>query len=185
MGTTITVEELEEMYANPDVAFKRARWVTLEEASLLNTITQDFKPDYIFESGTANGFSTLWLSLYGAPVYTFDPVSRAKTWDNLQGGTPSNITYYQRPFEDLPQILSELKGSKSLFFVDGLHTSKGMQADCAAVLEHAEEGDTVIFHDLNIAACVRAFHRMLKYSLKDEVYATKRIMGRIILNGTS
>jgi hypothetical protein len=181
MGTQITKEGLEAFYdkAITNYRFKVARWATLEESRLLYTLSVNAKPDVILESGTANGWSALWLSLYGSPVYTFDPVSRPKVWDGVWD--TSSINYIQANFSTFAEKLPEVVGKKSLFFIDGLHTSGGMKEDCEAVLDCYSPGDTVVFHDLNIKACARGFHRMFTYASEHEMYQTARIMGRLVL----
>ncbi len=187
MGTKVTAEKLEALY-NKGISdslrtgrgVKVERWATIEEAKLLHTVAVDTKPDIILESGTANGWSSLWLSLYGAPVYTFDPIDRLKLWDGVWD-VSTTISYIEANFSTIGEKLADLKGKKGLFFIDGLHTSGGMLEDCAAVLDFASPGDTVLFHDLNIKACVRGFHRMQGYATEYEVYQTDRIMGRLVL----
>lgn len=182
MGSDTATEELESFFYADNPEFNKGRWVTIEEAHILNDITTEFEPDYVFESGTANGFSALWLALYGAPVFTFDPVSRVKTWDYMKK-RPSNITYIESKFSILPSWFFRLKGKRSLFFLDGLHTTSGLKEDCDAVMAYASAGDTVLFHDLNINVCSRAFHRMQKHAIEHEGYDTDRTIGRIVLNG--
>ena len=190
MGAKMTKETLEELHKNgidrihaTGRGFKMERWMPLEEVQLLHTFVKDFEPELIFESGTANGWSALWLSLYGAPVYTFDPISRLKLWDSIWEDKVSadNITYTEAAFATLPETFPELKGKKNLFFIDGAHTASGVTGDCAAVMEFASPGDTVIFHDLNLKPCVRGFHRMQKYASEFEVYQTRQIIGRLVL----
>ena len=178
----MTTEELESLFAAEHPYCNKGRWVTIEEGHILNQITIDFKPEYIFESGTANGFSTLWLSLYGAPVFTFDPVNRYKMWGCIEESL-TNITYVQETFKMLPISYPDFSESKKLFFLDGLHTASGLKEDYDTVMSYASAGDTVLFHDLNINACSRAYHRMQKHAIEHEGYDTDRTIGRIVLNG--
>ncbi len=173
---------LEQVYNTVDhhPQFKRARWVTLEEGQLLDTIAQEEKPDHIFESGTANGFSTMWLSLFGCPVTTFDPVSRGKVWD-VMDGLPDNIIYVEESFEaEVGEYAKKVTGRK-MFFIDGLHTSHGIKDDLAAIKEVVQDGDILVFHDLSEKPPLRFWQRTIgSNSSESEVYNTRRIMGRMI-----
>lgn len=174
-------QKLTHLYSNADPnLFKVARWVTLEEAEVLRTVAEVEEPDFIFESGTANGFSTMWLAMYGCDVYTFDPVSRAKVWDIE--GKPSHIHYTKDVFDIMPEIAQNLPGKK-LFFIDGLHTSKGVKDDLDAVKKVVSRDDVVVFHDLNIRHVVRFWDRMNDNALSFETYPTKRGMGKLVWAG--
>ena len=171
-------QELEMLYDDADTeAFKKARWVTLEEANLLYTIAEEEDPDFIFESGTANGFSTMWMALHGCDVYTFDPVSRPKVWD--AEGQPSHVHYVERSFSTMPDVAKHIHGKK-MFFIDGLHTSQGVLNDIDAVKEVVQEGDVIVFHDLNDSHVVRFWDRMNDHASSSKTYLTKRIIGKMV-----
>ena len=175
--SVILIDRLEKMYSDTSILEKKSRWVTLEEARLLLKLCLIQQPEVIFESGTANGFSTMWLSVVGVPVYTFDPVDRTKLWDNLG---IINITYVKDKFSSVVFTYSELSSCRKAFFIDGDHSSSGVQSDCAAVKQYAKVDDIVIFHDLNEKPVMRAWHRLQKYSQSIETYPTKRIMGKLV-----
>lgn len=185
-GVAMDVEDLKSLYVKCDVkeyrlkhALKRERWVTLEEANLLYTIGTEEQPDHIYESGTANGFSAMWLSLVGCPVTTFDPICRAKVWD-LFNGIPDNITYVEASFSSIVERAHDPK-EKKLFFIDGAHKSHNLKEDCDAVSQMASSGDVVVFHDLSHEAVFRYWHRMTDHASTYESYDTKRVMGKLVL----
>lgn len=171
--------ELEEMYeaAKDSEVFNRARWVTVDEANILYTIAKEEDPDFILESGTANGFSTMWLALHGSIVFTFDPVSRPKVWD--ADGKPCNIQCIERSFSTMPELAAGLPGKK-MFFIDGLHTSQGVKDDTEAVKEVVQEGDVIVFHDLNDSHVVRFWDRMNDHASSKEEYHTRRGIGKMV-----
>ena len=175
----MTVKELEDLYEAADAAeaFNRARWVTLEEAKLLYTIVEEEDPDFIFESGTANGFSTMWLSLHGPDVFTFDPVSRPKVWDVI--GKPANIEYVEDEFSTMTEIAKNLPGKK-LFFIDGLHTAGGVNGDTDAVKEIISPGDVIVYHDLNIQYVVRCWDRTNDFASSTKTFDTRRGMALMV-----
>lgn len=170
---------LEEMYEAADASelFNRARWVTLEEARLLHTIAKEEAPDFVFESGTANGFSTMWLALHGSDVFTFDPVCRLKVWDVC--GKPRNVQCIERSFSNMPDIAEVMPGKK-MFFIDGLHTSQGVKDDTEAVKEVVQDGDVIVFHDLNDMHVVRFWDRMNDHASSKEEYHTRRGIGKMV-----
>ena len=179
----ITSKDLEKLYkaetSHPE--FNRGRWVTLEEAHLLYMVGKEEAPDCIFESGTANGYSTLWLSLVGCPVVTFDPVARPKVWDVL-GSIPDNVSYVKDSFSSVVERYKDV-GGKRVFFIDGDHSSSGIQKDCEALKEYANRGDVVLFHDLTERPVLRAWMRMAPYALESMSYPTRRCVGRMVWGG--
>ena len=158
-----------------------SRWVTIEEANLLYDIVDKVKPKYIFESGTANGYSSVWLSLSGIPVITFDPYNREKIWELFEG-CPKNITYVQDRFSSIVDRFSDLFGMK-LFFLDGDHNSSGIKEDCDVIIKYASCGDIVIFHDLNMSSVFRFWHRMCANASSYRTYDTKRMVGELTWRG--
>jgi hypothetical protein len=173
--------ELEIMYANiedTDPQFKRARWVTLEEANVLWSVCKEEAPDHIYESGTANGYSAAWLSLEGASVTTYDPVDRPKIWPELST-PPNNIKYVQETFTQVAQDAADTVGKK-LFFIDGRHQNSGIREDLTAVMEVIKPGDVILLHDLNYTGVTRYFHRMQNLSASWKQYDTRRGVGKVV-----
>ncbi len=163
-----------------DKRYNRARWVSLQEGRVLYDAVKEEEPECIFESGTANGFSTLWLALCDIPVVTFDPIFRLKLWDEMEGGCLENITCVSEEFSssDMLERAQAVEGKK-LFFIDGDHESTGLLKDTEAVKKVVSPGDVIIFHDLNIASVFRAWHRMTDFASSYENITTKRLMGKM------
>ena len=176
----MTEYELYKLYEDNPMGLKRSRWVTIEEAVLLRNIGLEEKPNYIYESGTANGFSTMWLSLVGCSVMTFDPFSRPKVWDAV-GGVPDNVTYIEAPFSNVVEKAHEVEGKK-MFFIDGLHTSGGVKSDIESIKKVVKAGDVLVFHDLNEVSVFRFWARLIGgHNVKSyETYETKRVMGKLV-----
>lgn len=170
-------DKLAALYHDDSIAEKKARWVTLGEAQLLLDLAKEHQPAIIFESGTANGISSAWLSLSGVPVVTFDPCNRNKVWDKVG---INDITYVKDRFSSVDTRYSKWAGEKKMFFIDGDHSSSGVQEDCEALKRFARSGDVVVFHDLNEKPVVRAWHRLLKFAQTYEKHDTPRIMGVLI-----
>ena len=171
------LNKIKELWTEKIEGINKARWVTIEEADLILKLAKEANPDCIFESGTANGISALFLSTIGCPVYTFDPASRPKMWDRFPS---DNITYIEDRFSSVVERYPELKDKKKVFFIDGDHSNSGVTEDCKVVREFAKEGDLIIFHDLNIEAVVRGWMRMWRRGKDIERYETRRIVGSLI-----
>lgn len=176
------MERLKEIRETPDTRWKTQRWVTIEEAEILHMVAHAMQPEYIFESGTANGYSSLWLAESGSPVITFDPFDRTKVWDEL--GLPhSTITCVQSSFTELPGLYPELKDKSKLFFIDGSHSAGAAAADYRTVGAYAKEGDVVLFHDVRERG-VRAVWNRIQSASKDPVlYETDRQIGKVTWTG--
>lgn len=175
----MTRDKLEGLRTDTVSTFKRERWVTLEEAHILDELVKEEAPDYIFESGTANGYSACWMGVDGIPVTTYDIVDRPKVW----GGTPpANITCVVASFDNAVEDILSAKGKK-LFFIDGRHTVGGVLKDIATVLKGISPGDVIVFHD--------AFHRAVNAginSVRDrasscKMYDTPRGVCKLIWKG--
>jgi hypothetical protein len=173
------LDKIKELWSKDFRDIKKSRWVTIEEADLILKLAKEADPDYIFESGTANGISALFLSTVGCPVYTFDPVARRKVWDIVTLPT-DNITYVEDKFSSVAERYPELKDKKKVFFIDGSHSNTGIQEDCNALKEFAKEGDLILFHDLCIAPVMRAWMRLWRYGEDVERHETRRIIGSMI-----
>ena len=175
-------ERLKEIREILDERWKFERWVTLEEADILYMVADVMQPEYIFESGTANGYSALWLAESGSPVITFDPTVRKKVWDEL--GLPhSTITYVQASFTELPKLYPELKERSKLFFIDGGHSVGAAARDYMVISAYAKEDDIVMIHDINERG-VRAVWNRLRWVSKDPVlYDTFHKIGKVTWTG--
>ena len=126
--------------------YNTARWVSNKEAKIIHKIVKNSRATSIYESGTANGFSTLWLALEGAKVTTYDPKSRPKIWDEEEfSGVKHNIIFKQERF-CLGLHSKNLK--PNLYFIDGDHSLLGVVQDWLSVLYFLKSGDHVIMHDV-------------------------------------
>ncbi len=153
-------------------------WMDEDEAEILYDIACQEKVEHIFESGTCNGFSAMWLSLVGCPVTTFDPIDKPKVWD-LVGGKPDNVTYIQSDFAALD--CKDLKGKK-LFFIDGDHGFEYADEDAFTALLNSSSGDVIVFHDLHYRAIKQVFKNTIEeHGVSHEQYKTRYGMGKVIL----
>lgn len=163
-------------------------WCSDEEGELLHTIGLEENPDYIYECGTCNGYSTMWLSFVGCPVTTFDVEDKPKVWNspdmaieniNPYPGIPDNVTSITESFQSLD--CKDLNGKK-MFFIDGGHDRESVTADFETVLENSSSGDVVVFHDLFIKAVGLVYYEMVeKHAESHMEYETNMIVGKMIL----
>ena len=175
-------ERLKEIRNTPDKRWKTQRWVTIEEAEILHMVANVMQPEYIFESGTANGYSALWLAESGSSVITFDPIDRKKVWDELS--LPhSTITYVPESFTELPNMYPELKERSKLFFIDGSHSSGGVNEDYRVIRRYAKEGDIVLFHDVRERGVLAVWNRIQLLSKDSVLYDTHRKIGKVTWTG--
>jgi predicted O-methyltransferase YrrM len=161
--------------------YKRARWVTLEEAYLLHDIVDETGVEYVIEAGTANGYSAAWMACAGAKVITFDPYDRKKIW-NEHKELGKGITYVQDSYISAIIRCSHLRSNTKLFFIDGEHDYESIQEDVAVVYELAQEGDIVIFHDLyeGHGEVKAAWSELMEpFGKEHTVYDTARGIGRM------
>jgi predicted O-methyltransferase YrrM len=173
----MTKEDLIRAYHNTRT--KRAYWTTIEEVELLKKIAEEEQPDIILESGTAFGWSSSWFSLTGIPIITFDPHKRLYVWEENGWEQPREIILEQGKFEEVVDRYPNLTGKK-LIFIDGDHNPEGVRSDTEAVKKIAEDGDIIVWHDLNMPSVQRFWHRMQKYASKHEVYDIGRIIGKAV-----
>ncbi len=173
----VRLYETDEIYEPGKKLFKKQRWVNLEEAELLRSIAEETDPDFIFESGTANGYSTMWLALQGCDVYTYDIADRAKVWDDT--GKPSFVHYTEDRFSTMTKIARNRPGRK-LFFIDGNHAAYALREDLGAVLEVIHPGDVIVLHDVHDRCPGRYFRRLKSQAASSETYDTKRGMAKLV-----
>lgn len=169
---------------------------------MLFTVAQTEKVSQVYESGTANGFSTLWLAAAlrqqglgpvsselirrggeeTTRVHTFDPVDRKKLWTARPYGTLAPyITYHQEPFDEgIYKLPLEHRGlTPALFFIDGDHNYHGMKKDVQAMLNAVSPGDVIVFHDLKDYQNIRDRFDELAKENRSAIIYTDRVMGII------
>lgn len=160
-----------------DFKYKRARWITAEEAQFIYDIIREKNIENFFEIGTANGFSSsiaaaAILSTGLLPnIHTWDIISRFKIYEEEEAfiDLMPHIKFHNKMFnmKDIPRT-----AKSSLFFIDGDHTSEGVNRDWNSVKTHLTTGDTVIFHDLYGYRCILKLIIRLE---KDPKYKVERI----------
>ena len=166
--------------ARQDTKLKPGYWVTVEEANLLYSWALEFHPDCIFESGTAFGYSAMWFSLVGCPVFTFDPISQKKyVWDELGYEQPDNITLVHDRFSSIVTMNKDVPG-KRFFFIDGSHTMNGVKEDYLSLKQYAKDGDMVVFHDLDCKGPLVWWKELESNASVYETYETVNVIGRLI-----
>lgn len=176
-----------ELYINQSKYWAKG-WCSDEEGALLLDIALEEKPDHIYECGTCNGYSTMWLSFAGYPITTFDVVDRPKVWnshymiiDNINPipKIPDNVTSITESFQSLD--CKDLNGKK-MFFIDGHHKRPSVIKDRDTVLANASSGDVVTFHDLKIKAVGETYYDMVeKHAASHTEYDTNMQIGRLTL----
>lgn len=171
------LERLRDIKETGKRRFKRQRWVTIEEGHVLNSIVEEEVPHFIFESGTANGYSTMWLALQGGSVFTFDPVNRPKVWDDT--GKPSFVYYTEGKFSTMIES-ADIPPGKKLFFIDGNHSDHGVREDLEVVLKVIKPGDVIVLHDTHDRCPGRYFRRLKLQAASSETYDTQRGMAKLV-----
>ncbi len=166
--------------ARKTTTLKPGYWVSEEEANFLYIWASEFRPGCIFESGTAFGYSAMWLSLVGCPVFTFDPHPQKKyVWEELGYDQPENLTLVHDRFSSIVTMNRDVPG-KRFFFIDGKHSMNGVEEDCEALRQYAKDGDMVVFHDLKYKGPLRGFKGLKSNASLHEVYHTRNMIGRLI-----
>lgn len=150
--------------------YKFERWVAPEKGKVLFNLIQESGAEAYFESGTANGFSTMYAALAlpkDGVVHTFDPANRVKVWNDAYFDgmhyTPK-INYHNSKFNAIG-IMGTEEEEKGLepwtcvrdflpctgpkfFFIDGDHSFSGVRKDFHSIKDHLQEGDIIVFDDV-------------------------------------
>lgn len=126
-----------------------ARWMTKKEVDILVQRIYDIDPYKVFESGTANGYSSSYIASTGHTVITFDPANRRKIWSYLPKEVQNRIVYNNEPFKNAKKYLDDIQSSEYLyFFIDGDHSREGIKEDFETIKPYLQEGGgRVMFHD--------------------------------------
>lgn len=154
---------LERAESMPEV--NTGRWIAREEGWIIRELVRLSGAKVCYESGTANGYSSCWLSLSvpsDGAVHTFDPVDRWKVW-TLPEIEPfkKNIHFHQQCFDEaIGEHLKNRPKEPVAFFIDGDHGSGAVGEEWNAIKEYLIPGDVIIFHDINITGVGRAFSRI-------------------------
>lgn len=141
--------------------YKRERWITSTEATILYALLQEHKITRYVEAGTANGFSSsvalLAIKDSGASpdIHTWDIVDRPKIWQEtdfpMLGTYASSglVNTYVEPFaENVNKVRSLPFVLRRAFFIDADHKRKSVRKDWKAVKRLLTAKDLVIFHDI-------------------------------------
>jgi cephalosporin hydroxylase len=141
------------------------------EAMILYGLVVREKPDVIFESGTAVGWSATWMTLASdAPVYTFDPVARKQLF------SPKDKEFYftNAEFAEVKHLLPSWSNKKKLFLVDGDHRRRFVLRDFNAIVDFLAPGDIMVFHDtahaggpIRAISDIRGLHPGWRYEFLD------------------
>lgn len=150
--------------------YKLERWISGEKGEVLFNLIQEAGSVAYFESGTANGFSTMFAALAlpeDGVIHTFDPANRKKVWDDPYFDGMHylpKINYkhskFNRKFEDdndveekqeyWPGVLEFLPfEGRKFFFIDGDHSYNGVTKDFETIKDFLNEGDVVAFDDVS------------------------------------
>ena len=161
--------------------FKLARWITEKEAEVLCDLIKEHNIEEVYESGTANGYSSCKMSETGIHIVTFDPYDRLKIWDEPEFEFyKDQIEYINTEFSALQ--LEPIEG-KRLFFIDGDHSGVGATEDVEAVLKYIAPGDVIVLHDMSEKKIVKVWQRMDKSSFDCNMIETERVMAVLVKKG--
>ena len=150
-------------------AYKYERWINPAKGVVLFDLIRNGKCKSYFESGTANGFSTLYAALAlpeDGVIHTFDPANRKKLWDdahfdgmhyldkihyhnarfNTQGVEDDGEDSGTEPWKSVADYLPG-EGPR-FFFIDGDHSFTGVKKDFHSIKHFLEPGDMVCFDDV-------------------------------------
>lgn len=161
------VKQIRQTTIDRRLDYKYERWITDQEGELLYNLTRLFSSQILLESGTANGYSTCWITA-GLPeeteIHTFDVVDRKKVWDesilNLED-IKEKVNFHLCRFEDgIGEVITKRGDKKALIFIDGDHTYRGVRCDWEAVEPHLIPGDVIVFHDMNYHSIQKLFARL-------------------------
>lgn len=168
------------------------RWMSEREGSVLKELIQIVGAKSYVESGTANGFSTMWAAL-GLPddgkAYTFDPVDRPKMYDDLSLGCTelsSKIEFIETEFIDIEDRLKDIE-HPMVCFIDGDHEGEVVARDWETICSIIQPGDLVVFHDLDAQGVSMAWHDITKGDPESPFYTliTQRVMGVVLYKAES
>lgn len=156
-----------------------SRWMTKEEVDILVSRIQEVNPVKVFESGTANGYSSANIASAGFKVLTFDPVDRVKVWSHLLPEVQERIEYFNKPFVKCVDYIRKTPPIyPTYYFIDGDHTAEGIKADFDAIKPWLHLYDRVMFHDYPAEyKMTRYINRSIKPLAREAtVFKTKRGM---------
>jgi len=168
-----------------DEKYKQSRWVTYDEASLLREWVRAANPDVVLESGTANGYSALWLAsgMEKGKLYTFDPVDRPKVWTEFT--TPevtSKINFCQAEFRHMSRFASIPPNARIVTFIDGDHGYTSVMEDWHTLKPYLKPGDVVLFHDLRESKVIKAWDDIARETPNSRSwrFRTPRVIGVLL-----
>lgn len=141
-------------------------WANIEEGKLLRDLLVDSGSNTYIESGTCHGYSTCWaassFSEDDVPwIFTFDIENKPKVYEDdnypLLKELGSLITARTLPFHQGIETMPEqvLERDNKFFFIDGDHTTHGVETDWKAVQPYLKSGDSLLFHDSMTISSVR------------------------------
>jgi hypothetical protein len=133
--------------------FNEARWVTDEEGDWLFKLIRLYQPAVVFESGTANGYSTTWMAAANPSViiHTYDPVDRPKVWRYTD--CANQIVYHNSSFEEARDLIVKREGKAD-------HSTGGIRRDWGVLSGALRRGDVIVFHDMNEPPVIRHVDRL-------------------------
>lgn len=185
--TVINLDYLYSLRSTPNELYKLPRWITVQEAEVLNDLLWKEQPDIYFESGTANGFSACVAAEaigWKAPIpniHTWDPVDRPKIWEDPQlVNAKLSIVFHNEPFDQGVQRV--LRDGKTVFFIDGDHRWHVAREDIRGVLAVAQPGDVLLLHDVSedYGGLIGRF-RAFEETHRTQFFPTERGMGAVWL----
>ena len=150
------VDLLRELPAKADRSlFKVERWVTPEEGEILAGFVKHNGIMQVLESGTANGYSALWMASEGVRVDTWDIANRPKLWDSypeLATLSHDGIAFHNDAYAYGIWKWIQPEAVPHLFFIDGDHEEPWVRKDWEYTKRYAAPGDLIVLHDAK--ACV-------------------------------
>ena len=176
--------------SNPDL-YASKRWISEREGRALKELIQLVGAKSYVESGTANGFSTMWAAL-GLPedgkVYTCDIVNRPKMYEDESLGCTalgSKIEFIEDRFSNIEAHLKDVE-RPMVCFIDGSHRYASVMEDWETLTSILRAGDLVVFHDVDSHEVSMAWHD-IKADPESSFFTliTQRVMGVILYKAES
>lgn len=134
--------------------------------AILHNMALSFGAPYIVELGTSLGISTMYLASAGRniPVYTVEGCKTISSLaaENFNESGFTNISLYNRSFEEFMPGLTSFSGSPGLVFIDGNHRKEPVLNYFSRFAEIAGEKTVVILDDIHSSEEMEEAWRIIK-----------------------
>ena len=160
--------------------YNKGRWITPHLGKTLYNLVVNSNAKVAIESGTANGYSGLCIASAlpeDGILYTFDPVERAKIWNDPNVDleeikeTYGKIFYCKSAFHRGIKKIS-LPTTPIFYYIDGNHKQSMVEEEIATIAPLLRPGDMIVFDDYNASgyAAVARVNKAIESSGLLEAY---------------